>query len=92
MIQLPQYSGAVKSIAFNVQGARDLALVDQSDGVWVVVPIHYTKWYDFATLVWWFFCPADKKAVVTLNFPDRSVKVRAIRVATKHARVRGTVK
>jgi hypothetical protein len=38
VIQLPERVGQVKTIEFNVQGARDLALVDNEDGVWVVVP------------------------------------------------------
>jgi hypothetical protein len=92
MIQLPAKSGAVRTIEFNVEGAKDLALIDSADGVWVVVPIHYTHWWDFATLLWWFFCPMDKKAVLKLHFADRSVCVRAVRVATRHVRLRGNMK
>ena len=90
MIQLGNGEGrALKSVEFHVAGARDLALVDDQDAVWVVVPIHYTRWWDIATLLWWWCCPADKKAVVKLHFGDRTVPVRAVRVATRHVRLRG---
>jgi hypothetical protein len=93
MIELPQKSGAVRTIEFEVDGAKDLALIDNADGVWVVVPIHYMRWWDLATFIWWFFCPMDKKATIKLRFTDgKQVLVRAIRVATKYVRLRGTVK
>jgi len=93
MIQLPQRSGALRSVSFDVACAKDLALIDNADAVWVIVPIHYTRWYDLATLIWWLFCPADKKATVRLQFSDgKCALVRAVRVSTHHVRLRGMMK
>jgi hypothetical protein len=77
----------VKRIEIEVEGVKDLALVDSSDSVWLVVPL---RWWDLATLAWWLFCPIDRKAVVTLT-TAQGVKVtsRAVRVASKYVRVRG---
>lgn len=79
---------ALKSIALEVEGARDLALISSNDAVWLVVPL---RWWDLATLVWWLFVPADRKAknvMLTLDSGER-VKFRAVRVASRHMRVRG---
>lgn len=78
---------ALKQIEVEVAGTTDLALIGQNDAVWLVVPL---RWWDLATLLWWLFVPVDKKAKVKLNLADGSkVSLRAVRVASKHVRVRG---
>ena len=78
----------LKSIEVQIQGIKDLALISQKDdSVWIVVPLH---WWDLATLIWYLFCPADRKAKVKLTTEDKTViSCTAIRVASKHIRVRG---
>lgn len=79
---------SLKSIELELAGTKDLALVSSADdSVWLVVPL---RWWDLATLVWWLFCPSDKKAFVKLTLGDgKQVKCRAVRVASRHARIRG---
>jgi hypothetical protein len=91
MIALGDGKPFVKTFELNVEGARDLALIDDAGAVWTVVPIHYSRWWDFATLLWWFFCPADKRAVVVMRLSDqRKVRVRCVRIASKHVRLGGS--
>lgn len=78
---------SIKHIEVELEGTKDLALIGNDDSVWLVVPI---RWWDLATLVWWLFCPADRKARVTLTLLDsKKVKLNAVRVASRHTRVRG---
>jgi hypothetical protein len=78
---------ALKQIELELEGTKDLALIANDDSIWLVVPI---RWWDLATLVWWVFAPSDRKAGVTLKMHDGSkVRFRAVRVASKHVRVRG---
>lgn len=80
---------AMKSIEVEVEGARDLALIGSDDSVWLVVPL---RWWDLSVLVWWLFAPLDRKARVTLTMGGgQKVRFRAIRVASRHVRVRGIV-
>jgi hypothetical protein len=80
----------VKSVELKLEGLVDLALVGGDDSVWLVVPL---RWWDLATWVWWFMCPADRKAKVALTLMDgKKVNVKAVRVAVKHVRVRGLYK
>jgi hypothetical protein len=77
----------LKSIELEVEGAKDLALIDSQDGVWLVVPI---RWWDFATLIWWLLCPSDRKANIHLRLTnEQKINAKAVRVATRHVRVRG---
>jgi hypothetical protein len=78
----------MKSVELDVHGTKDLALVSSADdSVWLVVPV---RWWDLATLIWWTFCPADRKARVRLTMADGSkVGFRAVRVASRHVRIRG---
>lgn len=78
---------ALKQIEVEIAGTTDLALIGQNDAVWLVVPL---RWWDLATLLWWLFVPVDKKAKVKLTLADGSkVSLRAVRVASRHVRVRG---
>lgn len=80
----------LKAIEIEVESVKDLALIASDDSVWLVVP---KRWWDLATLIWWLFCPQDRKALVKLTLTNEErVSFRAIRVATRHARVRGTIR
>lgn len=78
----------LKSVELEVQEVRDLALISGADdSVWLVVPV---RWWDLATLIWWLLCPADRKARVRLTMHDGAkVGFRAVRVASRHVRIRG---
>lgn len=78
----------LKSIELELEGVKDLALISRADdSIWLVVPI---RWWDLATLIWWFFCPSDKRAKVRLTLHDGSkVSCRAMRVASRHVFIRG---
>lgn len=77
----------VKSIEVELEGTKDLALISSDDSVWLVVPL---RWWDFATLLWWLLCPADRKSKVTLTLTDKKkVQFRAVRIASRHIRARG---
>jgi len=80
----------VRSLALEVQGVRDLALIDSDDGVWIVVR---ARWYDIATWAWYWLTPSDQRAIVKLGCSDGTkLRTRAVRVATRHARVKGWAK
>lgn len=77
----------LKTIELELAGTKDLALIGADDSIWLVVPL---RWWDLATLFWWFLCPKDKKATVRLTLVDgKKVSFRAVRVASRHVRVRG---
>jgi len=81
---------AIKSIELELEGLNDMALIGADDSIWLVVPL---RWWDLATLIWWAFVPTDKKAAVMLTLAEgKKVKCKAVRVATKHIRVRGLLK
>jgi hypothetical protein len=76
----------LKSVELEIEGTKDLALITTSDEVWLVVNLH---WWDLATLIWWVFVPMDKKSRVKLTLGDgKKVSFRAVRVATRHVRIR----
>jgi len=65
---------------------HETALIASDDSVWVAVKI---RWWDLAVLLWWWLCPADRKAWTTLTVKDgKSVRTRAIRIAKRHIRIR----
>lgn len=78
----------LKNIELEVEGVKDLALISTvDDSVWLVVPI---RWWDLATLIWWLFCPADRRAKVRLTlYGGQTSRFRAVRVASRYARVSG---
>lgn len=78
---------AIKEIEIEVKGARDLALIDKNDGVWLVVPL---RWWDLSRLFFWMFVPFDLKATISLKMLNgQKVRFKAVRVATRHMRVTG---
>jgi len=78
----------VKSLELQLSSIRDLALVSSADdSVLLVVPL---RWWDLATLLWWLLCPQDRRATVMLTLADgANAKFRAVRVVTRHVKVRG---
>lgn len=87
---------SLKSVELEVEGTKDLALIAADDSIWLVVPL---KWWDLATIAWWLFCPSDRKGKVKLTVKDpahpdgqRVVNFFAVRVASRHIRVRGLLK
>lgn len=65
----------------------EIALIDCHEHVWLVAPT--LRWWDLASLLWWFFTPADNRAKVRLRLANgKSVHAIAVRVAMRHARVR----
>lgn len=79
---------ALKSISLELDGVEGrLALISSDDSVWMVINL---KWYDIATLLWYFLTPSDKRAKIKLRlFNGAEVWAYAIRIAPKHARIRG---
>jgi hypothetical protein len=76
----------IKSLELQAGTVKDLALIDGADGIWLVTPL---KWWDLATWFWWLLTPSDRRATVTLTTRDNvKFKCRAVRVATRHVRVR----
>ena len=66
------------------------AMIADDDSVWVSIQ---PKWWDLATWVWWWFCPSDRKAAVTIRVADGVggadlVRTRAVRIAKKYVRVK----
>ena len=79
---------ALKSIELELEGTKDLALISRDDSVWLVVPL---RWWDLSTIVWWLFVPTDRKTknVCLTMAGGEKVKFRAVRVASRHVRIRG---
>lgn len=77
----------LKIIHVDAREHHGTALLASDDSVWVAVaPEHH----DLATWLWWWLCPADKKAFAILNTSSgKSVRVRAVRVANRHVKFRG---
>lgn len=64
----------------------DMVFIDDNDAVWLAKRV---RWWDLATVLWWWLTPSDKKAKIKLTLRNGStVNVHTVRVATKHARVR----
>lgn len=81
---------AVKEVAVELTGARDLALIGNDDSIWLVVPL---RWWDLSTLLYWLFLPSDKRAFINLRmYNGEQVRVRAARVAKRYVRLTGTYK
>jgi hypothetical protein len=74
------------SIAGQVTELAPTALLAKDGSVWISVKL---RWWDLATLGWWWLCPVDKRAWVTITTSGgQQVRTRAIRVATRSVHVR----
>jgi hypothetical protein len=71
----------VDTQAYNVDA---LALIDIEGGVWRTFA---RPWWHLASWLWWFLFPGDKKMVQVRQEGGKKVRIRAVRVATKHVRV-----
>lgn len=80
----------LKSISLNVEAAEELALISSvDDSVWLVISF---KWYDLATLVWWILTPSTKRATIVLTLHGgEKIRAKCVRIANRHARIRGFV-
>ena len=75
----------MKVVTLDSYEQHGTALISSDDSVCVV---YAPKQWDFASMLWWWFCPGDKKGFVTLTTRDkRRVRAKAIRVAHRHVRI-----
>lgn len=75
----------LKSIAIDVQGAKDLALISADNSVWIVVYLH---WWDLATWLWWFLTPYDARSIIRLSLTNgQTVRTMAVRVASRYIKI-----
>lgn len=62
------------------------ALLASDDSIWVAVSL---RWWDVATLVFWWLVPSDKKGWATLTTTSgQRVRMRVYRVARSFVRIR----
>ena len=79
-------------VEFELEGPTySTAMIASDDSVWIAIQ---PKLFDLASWFWWWLCPRDKKAVVTLTVSDGvgggvKVRSRAVRMATKFIRING---
>lgn len=67
------------SIAGEVTELQPTALLAADGSVWLSVKL---RWWDLATVLWWWLCPTDKRAWVTVTTSSgQRVRTRAIRIA-----------
>jgi len=61
------------------------AIICSDETVWITVAL---RWWDLATLLWWWLCPAHRKAWIVLTTTDKhKVRSRAVCVARRHIRI-----
>jgi hypothetical protein len=78
----------MKVVSVDARKSHGTALISGDDSVWVVVA---PSLFDLATWLWWWIAPHDKKAWVTLNATGgKTIRARALRIAHKHVRIRGS--
>ena len=67
------------SIAGEVTDLEPTALLAADGSCWLSVKL---RWWDLATLLWWWLCPMDKRAWITVTTSSgQRVRTRAIRIA-----------
>jgi len=73
------------SIATDVTELSPVALLAADGSVWITLKL---RWWDLATLLWWWLAPAHKRAWVTISTSSgQRVRTRAMLLAYKHVRV-----
>lgn len=61
---------------------KPCVLIRDDRSVWVVAAI---RWWDIATLLWWWLCPSDKKAVICMKLGSGlELRCPAKRLAPKY--------
>jgi len=62
--------------------SKPCVLIRDDMSVWVVAAI---RWWDLATLIWWWLCPSDKRAIICMRLgADLELRVPAKRLAPKY--------
>lgn len=80
----------MKSLEIELDGEKDMVLIASDDSVWFTVRF---RWWDIATMIWFFLWPAERRAVIYLNLVGgERVRCRAIKIASKYARLSGRPK
>ena len=75
----------MKVVTLDAYEQHGTALIAPDDTVWIA---YCPRPWDLASILWWFFCPSDKKGFVTLTLRDnRRVRTKAIRVARRHVKI-----
>jgi hypothetical protein len=78
-----------KALDLGSRAAFETALIARDGSVWI--PVSTSSW-NLAARIWWWFSPADRRAVVVLyTHGGVGVKVPAIRIAKKSVNIRGLV-
>lgn len=73
-------------VKFDAGEHHGTALIAGDDTVWVAV---HARWWDIATLLFWWLAPTDRKAWATLTTAQgEKVRARVYRIASKHVRIR----
>jgi len=77
----------VNALDLGSRSAHETALIAKDGSVWVAVS---PAWWDLASWLWWWFSPADRRAIVILYTANEvAVRVRALRIARKSIALRG---
>lgn len=75
------------SIAGEVTELQPTALLAADGSVWLSVKL---RWWDLATMLWWWLCPTDKRAWITVTTSGgQRVRTRAIRIAEVSVHIGG---
>lgn len=70
----------VDVVAFEVDG---LALLDSHGAVWRTFA---RPWWDISSWLWWWLTPG-RKQWVQLRRPEGKVRIRAVRLSSRHVRI-----
>ncbi len=73
---------SMRIISLDTREVHGTVLIRPDDSVWVCVS---PRRWDFATWLWWWLCPHDKKVwTVVKTESGQEVRCRAIRISKKH--------
>jgi hypothetical protein len=76
----------VNIVKFDASQHHGTALIARDDSVWVAVCL---RWWDIASILFWWLAPSDRKAWATLtNVHGEKVRARVIRIARNHVHIR----
>lgn len=66
---------------FHTQLAKPMVMVRPDKSIWLVIQL---RWWDLATLLWWWMYPSSKRARVQIQAGDEGligIRCHAIRLA-----------